>query len=426
MTFSPQVSGDRVVWYGLDLAATATRSTPGNSAMPRPLTSATTDGRRNPRFPATGSCGQRTQRSRSTPGRSETPLPPTSATTAAPTTAPPDLGRPGRVAGLGRHRLGDLHLEGRGRRTHQHQQQQRRGRLQAPGSPATGSCGPAVTAKTRRSTPGRSGTPRPPTSVQRRRQGRRAPRSPATGSCGTTSDGIAYEIYTWKVGDAAPPTSAMTTARTTRTRPRSPAIGRLDGRRCQADREIYTAKIDSRGAASDSSAARRHPEDVGPRRRVSRVRCHGDRQRRRDLAQVLRGRDRDHVSPHFPVGLAQVRCVATDAAGNTRWRLHGHRDLRGPTAPPPSTPTPPVITPPGTTTPTATKTRVALSHPRRPQDDEEVAVLHRLRVLKPSHAAGTKPVWVYKYKKVAGKWHSYGYVKATAYNYGSTPATRSR
>ena len=39
--------------------------------------------------------------------------------------------------------------------------------------------------------------------------------------------------------------------------------------------------------------------------------------------------------------------------------------------------------------------------------------------LKPKHTAGTRPVWDYKYKKVAGKWRSYGYVKATAYNYST-------
>ena len=39
--------------------------------------------------------------------------------------------------------------------------------------------------------------------------------------------------------------------------------------------------------------------------------------------------------------------------------------------------------------------------------------------LKPNHTQRTKPVWVYKYKKVAGKWSTYGYAKATAYNYGS-------
>lgn len=37
--------------------------------------------------------------------------------------------------------------------------------------------------------------------------------------------------------------------------------------------------------------------------------------------------------------------------------------------------------------------------------------------LKPRHTKGTKPVRIYKYKKVDGKWKSYGYVRAKAYNY---------
>ena len=39
--------------------------------------------------------------------------------------------------------------------------------------------------------------------------------------------------------------------------------------------------------------------------------------------------------------------------------------------------------------------------------------------LKPKHTSGTKPVRIYKYKKVSGKWKSYGYVKATASNYST-------
>jgi len=37
--------------------------------------------------------------------------------------------------------------------------------------------------------------------------------------------------------------------------------------------------------------------------------------------------------------------------------------------------------------------------------------------LKPAHAKGTKPVRIYKYRKVKGKWKAEGYVKATATNY---------
>ncbi len=39
--------------------------------------------------------------------------------------------------------------------------------------------------------------------------------------------------------------------------------------------------------------------------------------------------------------------------------------------------------------------------------------------LKPRHAAGTKPVKVYKYRKVSGHWKGYGYVWAKAYDYKS-------
>jgi hypothetical protein len=39
--------------------------------------------------------------------------------------------------------------------------------------------------------------------------------------------------------------------------------------------------------------------------------------------------------------------------------------------------------------------------------------------LKPRHKAGTYPVRIYKWRKVNGKWKSYGYVKAKASDYGS-------
>jgi YVTN family beta-propeller protein len=39
--------------------------------------------------------------------------------------------------------------------------------------------------------------------------------------------------------------------------------------------------------------------------------------------------------------------------------------------------------------------------------------------LKPRHASGTHPVRIYKYRYVRGKWVSYGYVNARAYNYFS-------
>lgn len=40
-------------------------------------------------------------------------------------------------------------------------------------------------------------------------------------------------------------------------------------------------------------------------------------------------------------------------------------------------------------------------------------------VLKPWHTKGTKPIRIYKWRKVGSKWKSYGYVKATASNYSS-------
>lgn len=39
--------------------------------------------------------------------------------------------------------------------------------------------------------------------------------------------------------------------------------------------------------------------------------------------------------------------------------------------------------------------------------------------LKPKHTSGSYPVRIYKYRNVAGKWRSYGYVKARAFAYGS-------
>ena len=39
--------------------------------------------------------------------------------------------------------------------------------------------------------------------------------------------------------------------------------------------------------------------------------------------------------------------------------------------------------------------------------------------LKPRHTAGSRPVRIYKYRRVAGRWKSYGYVNARAYNYST-------
>ena len=62
---------------------------------------------------------------------------------------------------------------------------------------------------------------------------------------------------------------------------------------------------------------------------------------------------------------------------------------------------------------------MALSTPVAPKTMKKSQYYTVYGSLKPRHTAGTKPVWVYKYKKVAGKWKYIRYVKATAYNYGS-------
>ena len=81
---------------------------------------------------------------------------------------------------------------------------------------------------------------------------------------------------------------------------------------------------------------------------------------------------------------------------------------------------PPVATPPVTTVPNLTKTKVSLGTPVAPKTMKKARYYTVYGfLLKPKHAGGTRPVWVNKYKKVAGKWRSYGYVKASAYNYGS-------
>ena len=111
------------------------------------------------------------------------------------------------------------------------------------------------------------------------------------------------------------------------------------------------------------------------------------------------------TSPYtFPVGVTQVRCAATDAAGNVSTATFSVAVV--------------YEAPPVTTIPTVTKTRVSLGAPVAPKTMKRSKSYTVYGSLKPRHTAGTKPVWVYRYKKVAGKWKTYGYVKATAYNYG--------
>ncbi|HET6351614.1 MAG TPA: carboxypeptidase regulatory-like domain-containing protein [Coriobacteriia bacterium] len=68
------------------------------------------------------------------------------------------------------------------------------------------------------------------------------------------------------------------------------------------------------------------------------------------------------------------------------------------------------------TAPVITKTRVSVGAPVAPKTMKAKKGYSVYGPLKPRHTAGSKPVWVYKYKKVSGKWKKYGYVKATASN----------
>ena len=63
--------------------------------------------------------------------------------------------------------------------------------------------------------------------------------------------------------------------------------------------------------------------------------------------------------------------------------------------------------------------KVALGTPKAPKTMKRARYYTVYGSLKPRHKSGTKPVRIYKYKKVNGKWKSYGYVKARAYKYGS-------
>ena len=75
----------------------------------------------------------------------------------------------------------------------------------------------------------------------------------------------------------------------------------------------------------------------------------------------------------------------------------------------------PVVKPPVV----VAKPKVSLGAPVAPKTMKKSKSYTVYGSLKPKHTKGTKPVRIYKYKKVGSKWKSMGYVKATALNYGS-------
>jgi len=86
------------------------------------------------------------------------------------------------------------------------------------------------------------------------------------------------------------------------------------------------------------------------------------------------------------------------------------------TSPPVVTPpvvTPPVVTPPVVTPPATPAAKVRLSAPVAPKVMKRARLYTVHGSLSPRHARGSKPVWIYKYRKVGGKWKAAGFVKAT-------------
>jgi VCBS repeat-containing protein len=61
--------------------------------------------------------------------------------------------------------------------------------------------------------------------------------------------------------------------------------------------------------------------------------------------------------------------------------------------------------------------KVSLGAPVAPKTMRRSKVYTVYGSLKPKHTAGTKPVRIYRERKVAGKWKKFGYVRATAYTY---------
>jgi hypothetical protein len=62
--------------------------------------------------------------------------------------------------------------------------------------------------------------------------------------------------------------------------------------------------------------------------------------------------------------------------------------------------------------------KVRLGTPKAPKTMKKGKTYSVYGSLKPRHTSGTKPVRIYKYRKVDGKWKRFGYVKATASNDG--------
>ena len=66
------------------------------------------------------------------------------------------------------------------------------------------------------------------------------------------------------------------------------------------------------------------------------------------------------------------------------------------------------------------KPKTYVSNPKAPSKMSRRKYYTVYGYLKPRHTAGSYPVRIYKWKKTSsGKWKSYGYVNAKAYNYSS-------
>ncbi len=63
--------------------------------------------------------------------------------------------------------------------------------------------------------------------------------------------------------------------------------------------------------------------------------------------------------------------------------------------------------------------RASVGTPKAPSKMKRSKYYTVYGYLKPRHTSGTYPVRIYKYRKVSGKWKSYGYVKAKASDYSS-------
>ena len=66
-----------------------------------------------------------------------------------------------------------------------------------------------------------------------------------------------------------------------------------------------------------------------------------------------------------------------------------------------------------------TSVRAYLSTPIAPTSARRAVGFTTYGYLKPKHPSGGYPVRIYRYRYVSGKWKSYGYVNARAYNYST-------